>query len=68
MEKAKKTAIVSVRIAPDVKEKATEIYKTQYGLTLTDAVNIFFYQTIAAGGIPFEMKNKEPNAQARSNN
>ena len=42
------------------KQKAKEIFK-KYGLSLSDAVNIFLSQSIYNNGLPFEMKipNKE---------
>ena len=47
---APKTATFQMRINPDVKQKAESIFAA-YGLTLTDAVNIF-YSTIAEHGGP----------------
>lgn len=39
---AGKTASFQMRINPEVKKKAETLYAS-YGLTLTDAVNIFFF-------------------------
>ena len=49
---APKTTTFQMRINPDVKKKVEDIYATQ-GLTMTDAVNIFFQQSINEGGLPF---------------
>lgn len=49
---APKTATFQMRINPDVKKRVEDIYAAQ-GLTMTDAVNIFFQQSINEGGLPF---------------
>ncbi len=44
----------------EAKEKARKIFE-KYGLSLSEAVNIFLYQSIYSKGIPFriEIPNKE---------
>ena len=49
---APKTASFQMRITPDVKAQAESIFAT-YGLTLTDAVNIFIQQSLNTKGLPF---------------
>lgn len=49
-----KTATFQMRINPEVKKKAESLYAS-YGLTLTDAVNIFIQQSLQADGLPFLM-------------
>lgn len=49
---APKTASFQMRINPDVKNQAESIFAT-YGLTLTDAVNIFIQQSLNTKGLPF---------------
>ena len=49
---APKTASFQMRINPDVKAQAESIFAT-YGLTLTDAVNIFIQQSLNTKGLPF---------------
>lgn len=49
---APKTGSFQMRINPDVKSQAESIFAT-YGLTLTDAVNIFIQQSLNAKGLPF---------------
>ena len=46
----------------EIKLKAQKIL-AQYGLTLSDAVNIFLAQVVMEGGIPFEVKI--PNNKTR---
>lgn len=49
---APKTASFQMRINPDIKSQAESIFAT-YGLTLTDAVNIFIQQSLNMKGLPF---------------
>ncbi len=62
MTKTPKSTTVTARISPEIKQQVSEIFKSQYGLNLTDAITIFFHQSIAAGGFPFELKGKEDEA------
>jgi len=50
-----KTADLKIRIDPNLKKSATEVYK-QWGLNLTDAVTMFLHQSVAEGGLPFSLK------------
>ena len=47
-----KTGSFQMRINPEVKSQAEAIFAT-YGLSLTDAVNIFIQQSLNAKGLPF---------------
>lgn len=49
---AQKTDMFRIRVNPDVRKQLEAIYE-QNGLTLTDAVNVFFQQSLRAGGFPF---------------
>ena len=49
---APKTGTFQMRINPEVKSQAESIFAT-YGLTLTDAVNIFIQQSLNTKGLPF---------------
>ena len=55
-----KTANLNIRIDPETKSQA-EVLFSNFGLTVSDAVNVFLHQSILYGGIPFELKipNKE---------
>lgn len=55
-----KTATLNIRTDPDIKSKAEQLYR-KFGITLTDAVNIFLRKSIMEGGLPFEMR--DPNAE-----
>ncbi len=54
-----KTATLNIRTDPDIKAQAERLYQS-FGITLTDAVNIFLRKSVMEGGLPFEMKH--PNA------
>lgn len=47
-----KRTTFQMRIDPEKKKKAEALY-TRYGLTLTDAVNIFIQQSLNEDGLPF---------------
>ncbi len=50
-----KTSVLAVRIDPDVKEKAEQLYAS-FGLNLSDAVSMFIHQSLLVKGLPFELK------------
>ena len=49
---APKTATFQMRINPEVKARAEDVFSA-YGMTLTDAVNIFIQQSLNTTGLPF---------------
>ena len=55
-----KDASLYIRIDPQVKADVEAIY-TRYGLSLTDAINIFLYQSRNIGGLPFDLRPSAPN-------
>jgi DNA-damage-inducible protein J len=55
-----KTASINMKIDPIVKDDIEGLY-SQYGLTLTDAINIFIAQSLKIGGLPFDLKPSVPN-------
>ena len=56
-----KTSNINIRIDPDIKEQAEHLF-SKFGITITDAINMFLHQSITVGGIPFELKVEKPNA------
>ena len=50
-----KTAFVRARVEPGLKKEVTDILQT-LGLTLTDAVTLFFKMIRLNNGLPFEVK------------
>ena len=55
-----KTDMFRIRINPVLRKQLEDVYGKN-GLTLTDAVNVFFQQSLHAGGFPFEVN--ENNAE-----
>ena len=55
-----KTDMFRIRINPVLRNQLEDVYGKN-GLTLTDAVNVFFQQSLNAGGFPFEVN--ENNAE-----
>ena len=43
---------------PEVKKEASDLYES-LGITLSDAINLFLYQSIREGGLPFEVKKDQ---------
>ena len=50
-----KSANLCVRIDPEIKKQAEDIFK-QLGIPVSTAINIFYRQVILRGGLPFEIK------------
>ncbi len=55
-----RTAEGKFRTSSDVKERATAIY-SKWGLSLSDAINVFLVKSIEVGGLPFEMRPETPS-------
>jgi DNA-damage-inducible protein J len=60
-----KTASLNIRIDPETKAGAEKLFST-FGITVTDAVNIFLRQSLMEGGLPFEMKLPKLRADAEN--
>jgi DNA-damage-inducible protein J len=45
----------NVYLDADIKNQAKDIFK-RYGVSLSDAINIFLTQSVMEKGLPFEMK------------
>jgi DNA-damage-inducible protein J len=56
-----KTANLNIRIDPKTKKESEELYSS-FGLTLSDAITMFLRQSIAIGGLPFELRQPRYNA------
>lgn len=56
-----KTAILNVRIDPETKSSAENLYSS-FGITISDAINMFLHQSLLVGGLPFDLKNPRYNA------
>lgn len=60
-----KTATINIRIDPAVKMQAEQLYAS-FGITVSDAINIFLRKSIMEGGLPFEMKQEHYNAETET--
>lgn len=49
---APKTSTFQMRINPEIRQQIEAVY-AQYGLSLTDAINIFLQQSLNESGLPF---------------
>ena len=56
-----KTAKLNIRIDPGTKEAAEKLF-ANFGITVSDAVNMFLRQSLLTGGLPFLVKIPQPNA------
>jgi DNA-damage-inducible protein J len=52
---ANKSAAISARIDPDVKNNAEKVFK-ELGLTTSQAITLFYRQVDIQHGLPFEVK------------
>ena len=57
-----KSASMYIRIDPQVKSDVENIY-AQYGMSITDAINVFLYTSRNVGGLPFDLRPSIPNAE-----
>jgi DNA-damage-inducible protein J len=55
-----KTDTIHMRIEPEIKAGADMIL-SRLGLSTAEAVNVFLYQVILNGGLPFDVKIPVPN-------
>ena len=60
-----KTANLNIRIDPKTKKGAEQLFST-FGITISDAVNIFLRQSLMVGGLPFEMKQPCYNSETEA--
>ena len=60
-----KTAKINIRIDTETKAGAEKLF-AKFGITLTDAINIFLRQSLMVGGLPFEMKDPNYNAETEA--
>ena len=58
--KNKKMATITLRVTPQTKADLEYLVES-LGMTITEAVNIFFAQMLQIGGLPFDVKSKEFN-------
>ena len=57
-----KTATINMRIEPAVKAQAEDVFSS-FGISITDAINIFLHASIMEGGFPFQPKQPRYNKE-----
>ena len=57
-----RTANINVRTEPDTKAGAEAVYSS-FGLSLSDAINVFLNMSIMEGGFPFSIKQPRYNKE-----
>lgn len=66
-----KTANINIRMEPSVKRDAENLFSS-FGISVTDAINIFIYTSLIEGGFPFAIKqprfNRETEEAIRETN
>jgi len=60
-EAAQRSDSLYVRVNPKTKKEAENIFG-QFGITVSDAINMFLNKSIMEGGLPFEVKQRSYNA------
>lgn len=60
-----KDNVINIRTDAGTK-KAIEALYAQFGITVSDAVNIFFRKSLMEGGLPFEMKQPRFNRETEA--
>ena len=57
-----KTSIINIRTEAETKKQIESLF-LKFGISVSDAVNIFFHQSLMNGGLPFKMELPKPNAE-----
>ena len=57
-----KTATINMRIEPTIKAQAETVFSS-FGISVTDAINIFLHASIMEGGFPFQPKQPRYNKE-----
>lgn len=56
---------INIRIDQETKTGA-ELLFSRFGITLSDAINIFLRQSLMVGGLPFEMRQPGYNSETEA--
>ena len=60
-----KTANYNIRLDPLIKNRAEETF-AEFGLNLSEAINVFLHMSIKRRGFPFEIREPQLNAETLS--
>ena len=62
---AQKTTTLNIRISPELKRAAESLYES-FGITITDAVNMFLSKSLMDNGLPFKLVQPRYNAETEA--
>ena len=57
-----KTSTINVRVRPEIKLRSEELF-ARFGISLSEAINIFLHQSLYVGGLPFELRQNIPSKE-----
>ena len=57
-----KSSSMYIRIDPQVKSEVEAIF-SRFGMSITDAINVFLYTSRIVGGLPFDLRYPIPNEE-----
>ena len=60
-----KNMVINIRTDAETKQAIESLY-SKFGITVSDAVNIFFHKSLMEGGLPFEMRQPRYNAETEA--
>lgn len=60
-----KGSVINIRTDSATKQAIEGLY-SQFGITVSDAVNIFFRKSLMEGGLPFDMKQPRYNSETEA--
>jgi len=60
-----KTASLNIRISPEIKSSVESLFGS-FGITVSDAVNMFLHQALMVGGLPFDLKKPRYNVETEA--
>ncbi len=60
-----RNANLHIRTDPETKASAERLFST-FGITITDAVNMFLRQSLLVGGLPFEVRHPRYNEETEA--
>ena len=60
-----KSANINIRIDPDLKARVEKLYGS-FGLSVTDAINIFLHVSLMEGGLPFAVRKPRYNKETET--
>ena len=60
-----KTATINIRIEPEIKADVEKLFSS-FGITVSDAVNIFLRKSLMEVGLPFDVKQPRYNAETEA--